>query len=47
MNEFISFGLSLYTGHKLFTFYPLNVILFPLARLFDLDAPIVQVTEYE
>jgi hypothetical protein len=47
MNDFLSIGICLYTGSRLMVLYPLNLILFPLAKLFDLDAPIVQVTVFD
>jgi hypothetical protein len=47
MNDFLSIGICLYTGSRLMVIYPLNLILFPLAKLFNLDAPIVQVTLFD
>ena len=47
MNDFLSIRIYLYTGSRLMVVYPLNLILFPLARLFNLDAPIVQVTLFD
>jgi hypothetical protein len=47
MNDFLSIGICLYTGSRLMVLYPLNLILFPLAKLFNLDAPIVQVTLFD
>jgi hypothetical protein len=47
MKDFYSIGVCFYNGRKLLAVYPLNIILFPLALLFHLDAPIYTITEYD
>jgi hypothetical protein len=37
---FYSIGIAFYTGQKSYTFFPLNLLLLPLLRLFNLNAPI-------
>lgn len=44
---FLSLGLSYFNGSKMWTFYPINLIVLPLLKLFGLDAPIISITSYE
>lgn len=37
---FYSIGLTLYTGTRSFTIFPLNLVLYPILKLFHMDIPI-------
>lgn len=42
---FYSLGLTLYTGTRQWTIFPLNLLLYPLLKLFRMDIPIYLVDE--
>lgn len=42
---FYSLGLCLFTGKKVYTIFPFNILLYPLIRLFNLEIPILMIDE--